>query len=477
MSDSKGKGGHLDQYNIQSGRFIRTFTEEKEEKEVPSGKNGNKVMEMGTAHSEPISGLVFSGNCSSELISAGKDGVLRFWDIRTGKKKNQIKSKSSKQIEKAVACQANSLIAMACSEPGHNDSIVLIDCLTKRAVRVFNKIPSKKITALCFSSDGQWILTADNERFIRIFDISTSRMVDMILFSKPCIGMAFNPTGEFLATLHQDERAIFIWANKSQFATRISLRSYPYDFIRKWENLDEDLDIEVTRVVIDSDDDDDDIHDDVIFEGPSMDAAHLTYSGLPPSRWENLPEIGLIKERNKPIEPPRKTKQVPFFLAASATMTGFEFDAPKLENESEQRKRINAKRNLLELETNFTQKLKKAETKFEFLAVFDSIKAMSVSSIDYEIRSLPHSALPKFLQMLLEMLKERRDFDIVQSLMASAVKIHRSELWEEQDDEDSKALTRILEEIEIEQEKVWSPFENLLGQNATLIQWVKNALL
>ncbi len=57
------------------------------------------------------------------------------------------------------------------------------------------------------------------------------------------------------------------------------------------------------------------------------------------------------------------------------------------------------------------------------------------------------------------------------------IRKNRSELWEEQDDEDSKALTRILEEIEIEQEKVWSPFENLLGQNATLIQWVKNALL
>ena len=53
------------------------------------------------------------------------------------------------------------------------------------------------------------------------------------------------------------------------------MRSYPHDFIRKWENLDEDLDIEVTRVVIDSDDDDDNIHDDVIFEGPSVSVVFL----------------------------------------------------------------------------------------------------------------------------------------------------------------------------------------------------------
>lgn len=45
-----------------------------------------------------------------------------------------------------------------------------------------------------------------------------------------------------------------------------------------------------------------------------IDEELVTYSGLPPSRWANLPDLALIKERNKPKEAPRKPKQVKHIL-------------------------------------------------------------------------------------------------------------------------------------------------------------------
>lgn len=33
----------------------------------------------------------------------------------------------------------------------------------------------------------------------------------------PCVGVSFNETGEYLATIHEGQRGIYIWANKALF--------------------------------------------------------------------------------------------------------------------------------------------------------------------------------------------------------------------------------------------------------------------
>ena len=49
--------------------------------------------------------------------------------------------------------------------------------------------------------------------------------------------------------------------------------------------------------------------------------ALVTLSSLPKSRWSNLLNLDVIKERNKPIEPPKQPKKAPFFLP---TLPGLE---------------------------------------------------------------------------------------------------------------------------------------------------------
>ena len=44
----------------------------------------------------------------------------------------------------------------------------------------------------------------------------------------------------------------------------------------------------------------------------------VTLSDLPKSRWRNLQQLDVIKQRNKPKEPPAKPKQAPFFLPTVA---------------------------------------------------------------------------------------------------------------------------------------------------------------
>lgn len=40
----------------------------------------------------------------------------------------------------------------------------------------------------------------------------------------------------------------------------------------------------------------------------------ITLSNLPKSRWHNLQQLDIIKQHNKPKDPPKQPKQAPFFL-------------------------------------------------------------------------------------------------------------------------------------------------------------------
>lgn len=81
--------------------------------------------------------------------------------------------------------------------------------------------------------------------------------------------------------------------------------------------------------------------------------------------------------------------------------------------------------------------------------------------------------------MLSEMLKTRKDFELVQAYLATAIKIHRLALWQSDSENPSQVdeLTTVLEELSLEEERVWSDYDQVMVQNAAVAQWVKNALL
>jgi hypothetical protein len=101
----------------------------------------------------------------------------------------------------------------------------------------------------------------------------------------------------------------------------------------------------------------------------------LTLSGLASSKWANLPNLDLIKQRNKPMEPPKKPKSAPFFLPATETLDGFVFeniadDELEKENALEAGKNISmGKRKLTDLETPWAKSL--AEYDFLLFSFLD----------------------------------------------------------------------------------------------------------
>jgi U3 small nucleolar RNA-associated protein 21 len=485
--------GHVDMFNLQSGFLRGTFVMKSEVKQ----KNDEMIQPERAnddyrAHPHPVNAVV-SDLCTQKLITGASDGLIRFWTIKPTKCFMQCQLPAG--VIKFKLDKSNSLLAVA-AEGG---ALVILDALSGKIARKFLKAHvGNTITALEYSRDGKWLVSADNGGKIKVWDITTSLLIDCMLCPTPCVSLAFNPGGQFLTTAHEGEIAVYVWANISMFIDDVDLQVGDQDStyfnkvslpgltdipISQGAFDDHETDDEL-QVIIDSDaedfnDMDVEIQDEKSQYQESNDL--YSFSGLPPARWANLAELEAIKARNKPIEPPKKPKHAPFFLPTIENLEGVSFDKMDLTDASERERIIAAKRKLLELETPFATKLKEVRNPQQYLEIFEEIKTMSLSSIDFQIRSLPSSALVPFLNVLIMAFGTRDNLDLVQSYLITFLRIHRENLWsmgeEDADGEEVKSITDTLDIIKKVVQDSLQILKLDVNQNMSVLQWIKAAVV
>ncbi|CAG9540081.1 unnamed protein product [Cercopithifilaria johnstoni] len=452
--------GHIDCFNLQSGQHRKTFLCSKQDEK---------------AHQSAIRGLALD-ILNRQLVSAEQNGLIRFWNFRNTKLLAEMKVPSP--VIRFCMSGNNSLLALGVG----NGSIGVIDILCRKVVRIVNGAHRSSFTSLGFSPDGKWLVSADDEGFIKIWDLVTNSLIDVMKFESHCISFCFSSSGEYLATCHHERRSIYIWANKAWFTSLNALKALPLDYVpedslalpvqkclsQSFIGSEVQCSVEGTEVPME-------IACENIPEVKQVESL-VTLSGLAPSRWVNLPDLDVIRERNKPIEPPRKPKAAPFFLPAVSTLDGFEFEKMNTgTDEIERRNVLMAKRNVLEIESSFAQTLLQASDDADFISAFESLKWMSISAIDFQIHILPERALSSFLKMLLAVLRSHRDFELVQAYLAAFLKINRNKLWSSCIKNDD--LNRTLGKLNDELKKSWEEIDRLMLHNASLLQWIKTALL
>lgn len=291
--------------------------------------------------------------------------------------------------------------------------------------------------------------------------------------------MSLSPTGEYMATCHYDRRGIFLWANKAVYQQHLALKPLPPDYEPPVAALPQSSgggeraadDVQVMEI---GDNDDESVMDQSQPNRQQISDEMITLSGLPPPRWAQLPDMDLIRLRNKPKEPPKKPKAAPFFLPTLTTLEGFEFNAPKEADDGGERSRIlTAKRSLLEAATKFGLKVIDADTVEKRRSAFEALKLMGPSAIDLELRALPQDALLNFLQIVVEVVRLRTDFELAQAYLASFLKIHRDTLWSL----DDAQLSPLLRELSRTEKSAWEALDDLMIENLGVIQWLKSAVL
>jgi U3 small nucleolar RNA-associated protein 21 len=297
--------GQVELYNVQSGKWRRSFV----------------------GHTKSVTGIVVD-RINRTVATTSLDGTLIIWDFATGSTLFSIPFSSP--ITHLICHLDTDLIALVCDDL----SIRVIDLEAKRIVREFWG-HSNRISDICFSPDGRWIVSSSLDATVRTWDVPSGKCINLFKVDQPVTSVTFSPHGDFLATTHVDHFSIFLWSNRAMYSS-MDLRSMDDE-----EELELEADVLALPVATpcennlddselsSSDEEVDDQHEDVVsgnvvhrytdYVTPEQLAGQMiTLSNHPNSKWNALLHIDTLKLRNKPKAPPTKPKQAPFFLPTVA---------------------------------------------------------------------------------------------------------------------------------------------------------------
>uniref|UniRef100_A0A2S2PSE4 WD repeat-containing protein 36 n=1 Tax=Schizaphis graminum TaxID=13262 RepID=A0A2S2PSE4_SCHGA len=422
--------GHIDKYNIQSG--------------LHRGSYGEPI-----AH-KYVRG-VYVDTLNQIMVSGGSDTFLQFWNF---KKLNLL---SKLDLEDTVSLFSwhteSSFLAVALD----NYDICLVDIDTRTIVRKFTGHRGP-LTDLTFSPDSRWLVSSAMDSTIRTWDIPSSSMIDILKVDTPCVSLTFSPTGSYLATAHADRLGIYLWFNKTLY-NHVSLRpiteedqiteSLPLTGINQ-ESLecpiDEDTDEYISKVQIEN---------------------TITMSGLNDARWQSILNLDAVKKRNKPLQPPKAPAAAPFFLPTIQSLD-FQFDLKGVDKNDSNTKVIPETL----MQTVFAQQLLKASSLNDYQVLFDQLKLMGPSALNYEVRSLSPEAggtyelMVKFLELLKQISTNNKDFELSQSYLGVFLKYN------------GRALAQRPEAInsieQLSKHNAWEQLQNNFLLCLSIVEYMKN---
>ena len=159
--------GRVDKFNMQSGAHRGTFWAE-----APVGHTGS-------IHAVEVTAL------NEMVISASFDGSVKLWDFEDRRLLHTFETASP--VTQMQLNRDNSLLAVCCDDL----KLRVYDVSSRRLVRVFQG-HTNRITDVCLSGDGRWVMTASADRSLRIYDIPTARLIDWVPpRSCPCFPTPF----------------------------------------------------------------------------------------------------------------------------------------------------------------------------------------------------------------------------------------------------------------------------------------------
>lgn len=199
--------GMISKFNMQSGKDRGPFTCDREKGEH--------------LHSSEVTGLAID-SLNKHLVSGSTDKSIKLWDFYRCKLLRTFQTDYS--VENICYNRENDLLAFSTSDL----SITLLNPKSGlKKVRVFPNAAQNKINDICFSyPDSKWLLCSSMDRSIRVWDIITGCLVDWIQFKSAPLSIDFSPSGEFLATSHQNSKAVYLWSNRA-FYQQIVVQKVP----------------------------------------------------------------------------------------------------------------------------------------------------------------------------------------------------------------------------------------------------------
>ncbi|CAA0393660.1 unnamed protein product [Arabidopsis thaliana] len=464
-------GGWIERFNLQSGISRGSYFDMSEKRRY--------------AHDGEVIGVACDST-NTLMISAGYHGDLKVWDFKKRELKSQWDVGCS--LVKIVYHRVNGLLATVA-----DDFVIrLYDVVTLKMVREFRG-HTDRITDLCFSEDGKWVISSSMDGSLRIWDVILAKQIDGVHVDVPITALSLSPNMDVLATAHSDQNGVYLWVNQSMFSGLPSVESYA-----RGKDV---VNVKLPSVsALTSSEADDDMDRQVLENSEALQASSfsisqkqipelVTLSLLPKSQWQSLINLDIIKARNKPIEPPKKPEKAPFFLPSIPSLSGdilFKANDSEAdgENEENNKKDQNSMKNFDALESPFSKHLKSSWDSKHFLDFTNYMKSLSPSALDMELRMLEiidedvEEELikrPEFIligQLLDYFINEvscKNDFEFMQAVVKLFLKIHGETI------RCHPSLQEKAKKLLETQSLVWQKMEKLFQSTRCIVTFLSNS--
>ncbi|MEV0974959.1 WD40 repeat domain-containing protein [Microtetraspora glauca] len=146
------------------------------------------------------------------LASAGVDGVLRFWDVATGRTTKKTEEASADVVEIDRSGHHAVTLWLDPTDPDFG-VIRLWDVATRRPIGAPWQAHAGGADAAAFSSDGRTLATAGRDGEIRLWDVATRRPIGAPIKGHQgfVTSLVFSPDGKVLASAG-DDGTVRLWS-------------------------------------------------------------------------------------------------------------------------------------------------------------------------------------------------------------------------------------------------------------------------
>lgn len=392
------QSGCVQLFNMQSGQLKRSFQ-----------------------CSGPLAGLAVD-QLNAELLTLTTGGQVRVFDFA---KPSKIlhEQQLTGPVEAFAFKTENGLAALALAD---SHVLEVFDLEARRTVR---RLAGHKATvnSLCFSPDGKWLVSAAADSTIRTWDLPSGLALDTLACPAVPCSVAFSPTADFLVSVHEGDRGLHLWWNRTLLA--------PLHLERVGQ-----------------------LQAYALPAHTALQADIISLSSQPRSKWLTLFHLDAIKARSRPALPEAPLQRAPFFLDAAIeagqkrSVEGEAVPAQEPDSAIVPDGRLEA---LLQAERH-------ADT-------MDYLMAAGASQVHLEISSLPAGSYDAFLVFLLAQLRTKRNFELAQTYLNVFMKAHQEALMALGAEHSAR-----LQQLTEAQQAVWGGLEDLLQQALCLTAFCRD---
>ncbi|KAL3129994.1 beta transducin-like protein [Cryptosporidium hominis] len=356
------------------------------------------------------------------------------------------------------------------------------------------------ILDITMSSDNRWIAVSTKNSELFIFDIISSNLLDWVKFKSPAICCVFDHSDAFLITSHDQSKGLLsVWANKHALSISVGIEglsnppSEPYyiddppNRVLYFEDSDQALnnDKDSTKESESSDNtnlSDSDLPENGDYDPSLIDRKLMSFSGIPFSTLQAILFIDEIKERNKPIEPPKKPESAPFFLPNTSEFSST-IHKPSKESDNEEvisKDLAESKDPSSSLKTELQELLEKTslDDSDSFLSITKLLKSKSPSGVNLLLRQLGPLSGGSF-QEIAQMIhyfnisiSKRTDSELIQTYLNIFLKIHSTTILE--NESEFKDFQDIILKLNNLVKSDWDSLQDRLQNISCFLKFVTN---